>query len=389
MGDQEAEEVEIIEVPKEEHYEYEDFRVCDICCENETNIQCPQFWHDLGRKGTIDYYVCENCCQEALFFNNKYISDGCTGDCNTGRPENFFKEKLKELAVKYTLTESTKNKENFLNKHNTILFGNCSLTRDSLPSFIAENQLKEPAAIYSGEYATFIKTHSKEIKVYDIEWIQEVKNLFKEMREKWEEVTLYSFKNMLLIRGYFNFALIQESKNTKDMLERETPVFLDSILNGIEFFNIHLQKPLNISFEGLTPDDFELFCVDLLKSMSFKNVKRIGGTSGDEGIDILATEEIKTFDGVEDRTWSVQCKKVSTNLNFDDIGKEAIRASAHKVYGLLYILTSDFTSPTKRQIPAYNENPKTSIKIAYFNRHQIENFLLQKPELLKKWSSKI
>jgi hypothetical protein len=373
----------------EEHDESEDFRECDICNENYTKIQCPQFWYDLEEKGTIDYYVCVNCCEEALFFENEYVSDGCTGDCNTGRPEKFFKEKLKELAVKYNLTESTQNKENFLNKPKTILFGNCALTRDSFPDFITAKQLKIPAAIYNGEYATFIKTHSKEIKVYDIEWIQEVKNLFKEMREKWEEVRLYSYKDTLLIRGYFNFALIQESKNTKDMLERETPVFQDSILNGIEFFNIHLQKPINISFERLTPDDFELFCVDLLNSMSFKNVKRIGGTSGDEGIDILATEEIKTFDGVEDRTWSVQCKKVSTNLNFDDIGKEQIRASAHKVYGLLYILTSDFTSATKRQIPAYNENPKTSVKIAYFNRHQIENFLLQKPELLTKWISKI
>ncbi len=374
----------------EEHDELADYRDCDICGNHHTKIRCPQYGEDTGDKGPIYYYVCKNCCEESLFFDIEYISDGCTGDCNTGRPEKFFKKKLKELAVEYNLTESTKNKENFLNKHKTILFGNCSITKDSFPDFIVANQLKIPAAIYSGEYATFIKTHSEEIKVYDIEWIQEVKNLFKEMREKWEEVMLYSYKDTLLIRGYFNFALIQESKNTKDMLERETPVFQNSILNGIEFFNIYLQKPINISFERLTPDDFELFCVDLLKSMSsFKNVKRIGGTSGDEGIDILATEEIKTFDGVEDRTWSVQCKKVSTNLNFDDIGKEQIRASAHNVYGLLYILTSDFTSATKRQISAYNENPRTSIKIAYFNRHQIENFLLQKPELLTKWISKI
>jgi hypothetical protein len=373
----------------EYHDESEDYRECDICGENDTKIQCPQCWYDLEEKGTIEKYVCENCCKEILFSDNEYLSDGCIGDCNTGRPEEFFKERLKELAAKNKLNESTKYNGNFFNTSKTVLFGNCTITKNSYPPFIDENVLKIPVAIYSGEYATFIKTDSEEIKAYDIEWIQEVKNLFKEMKEKWEEVEFYSHKDTLLIRGYFNFALIQESNNIKDLLERETPVFENSILNGIEFFNIHLQKPINISFERLTPDDFELFSVDLLKSLSFKNIKRIGGTSGDDGIDIFATEEIKTFDGVEDRTWQVQCKRISDNLNFDDVAKEQLRACAHGVYGLLYILSSDFTSPTKRQIKDYNEDTKNPIQIKYFNRYDIENFLLQKSELLKKWIYKI
>lgn len=246
MGDQEFElvkEDEVIE-EAEEHDDSEDYRECEICGDNYTKIRCPQIWHDLGKKGTIAYYVCDNCCIDNLFFENKYISDGCTGDCNTGRPEKFFKEKLKEWATENDLIGSTKYKGNFLNKDKTILFGNCGLTKDSYPDFIDARELKIPEAIYSGEYATFIKIHFEEIKVFDIEWILEAKDFFKEMREKWEEVTLYSHRDTLLIRGYFNFALIQESNNSKDMLERETPVFHNSILNGIEFFNIHLQKPI-------------------------------------------------------------------------------------------------------------------------------------------------
>ena len=376
----------------EEHDELADCRDCEICYKNYAKIRCPQNWHDLGKKGTVDYYICEYCCKEILFFENEYISDGCGGDCNTDIPEHFFKEMLKEVASKNDLNESTKYKGNFLNKSNTILFGNCTISKNSYPSFIDIDELKIPATIYSGDYATFIKTHSEEIKVYDIKWIQEVKILFKEMKEKWDEVEFYSHKDLLVIRGQYNFALIQELKNTKNLLERETPVFQNSILNGMEFFKIHLQKPINISFERLSPDDFELFCEDLLKSMSFKNIKRIGGTSGDEGIDILATEEIKTFDGIEDRTWSVQCKKVSANLNMGDVGKEQLRAKAHSVYGLyglLYILTSDLTSSTKRQIITYNMDLTNSIKINYFNKNDIENYLFQNPKLLRKWITKI
>jgi hypothetical protein len=153
----------------EEHDELGDYRDCDICGKNYTKIQCPQCWDDLGDKGTVDYYVCENCCEEILFFDNEYISDGCIGDCNTGRPEKFFKEKLKELAAKNKLNESAKYNGNFLNKSKTVLFGNCTITKNSYPSFIDSDELKIPIAIYPGEYATFIKTHSEEIKVYDIE----------------------------------------------------------------------------------------------------------------------------------------------------------------------------------------------------------------------------
>lgn len=377
----------------DEYDEWEKYRTCEICFkESETTIRCPQLWDDLGDKGTRDKYICENCCKDYLFWDCEYISDGCGGDCGTDIPKKFFENRLKEIASQEGLIESKKNKGIFSNKCKTILFGNCTIYRNSYPSFIEEDKLEEISAIYFGEYATFIKKQSGEIKVYNTEWIQEVKKLFLEMKERWPEgnpYSFYSYKGLFLIQGSFTWALVQYTENTNDLLDRESPNFQNLLLNGIEFFNIHLQRPLHISFERMTPDDFELFCVDLLKSESFKNVTRIGGTSGDDGMDILATEELNTFDGVEDRKWQVQCKNISTNLNFDDIAKEHMRACANNVDGLLYIVSTDLTSPTKRKIADYNVNPKNQIQIRYYNKNKIESILLRKPELLKKWVCKI
>lgn len=233
----------------EEHDESEDYRECEVCDTNVTKIRCFQLQHDLGDKGTLEYFICEDCCEDYLFWDNEYLEDGCMGDCDADTPKIFFENRLKEMSSKLDLKESDKHKGNFLNKSKTVIFGNCTIYKDSYPSFIETNKLIIPSAIFPGEYATFVKNQSGKIKTYDIELIQEVKKLFSEMKENWAEATFYSYDNLLLIRGYYNWALVANTKKTDYLLERESSNF-QTLLNNAKQFEFETKTVVFV--EGFT-----------------------------------------------------------------------------------------------------------------------------------------
>lgn len=115
--------------------------------------------------------------------------------------------------------------------------------------------------------------------------------------------------------GSFNGSVPRKILITRAAYEAKKPI-VSSIIEAAPTFSIDNQ--LEDGFDrcgGIEPDlltidlmegiDFEYWCADLLRKLSFSEVEVTRG-SGDQGVDILATK-----DGVK---YAVQCKCYTSNL---------------------------------------------------------------------------
>ena len=136
-----------------------------------------------------------------------------------------------------------------------------------------------------------------------------------------------------------------------------------------------------VSFDSLSPTDFEEFCFDLLVAAGFTNVDwRKGtpksGSPSDQGRDIVAERAVTDPDGHSyTETWFVECKHYKQAVPPNAIESAAAWASAERPSVLLYIVSGFLSNGAKNWIESYQRNNRPSFRIRTWELPQLRNII--------------
>lgn len=137
----------------------------------------------------------------------------------------------------------------------------------------------------------------------------------------------------------------------------------------------------SISFENLSPTDFEEFCFDLMKEIGFVNVDWRKGTPkdaspSDRGRDIVAQLERKDVDGhVYYDTWFVDCKHYKTGVPPDALQGLMSWAQVERPAVALVIASGFLSNGSKDWIESYLSNNKPPFRLRHWERPQLGTML--------------
>lgn len=149
---------------------------------------------------------------------------------------------------------------------------------------------------------------------------------------------------------YSVILLMQESAHMSDII---TAIILMLMVNYF-VWNRFKNKFRKVNYDSLTGEEFEDFCVSLLKANGFYNVSKTK-SSGDHGIDVLATKNGKRY--------AIQCKRYSNN-----IGNKAVQEaySGKDIYGsdVAVVMTNQYF--TKQAI-----NDARKLNVQLWDRNEL------------------
>lgn len=136
-----------------------------------------------------------------------------------------------------------------------------------------------------------------------------------------------------------------------------------------------------VSFEGLSPTDFEEFCFDLLSETGFVNVDWRKGTPkdaspADRGRDIVAELQRTDVDGHEyAETWFVDCKHFERGVPPEALQGTVAWAQAERPAVVLYIASGYFTNGAKDWMAEYERNTRPPFRIRTWEMPQLRRLL--------------
>jgi len=136
-----------------------------------------------------------------------------------------------------------------------------------------------------------------------------------------------------------------------------------------------------MNLDHLSSVDFEEFTYDLLNSLGFVNVdwrkgSGKGGTSPDQGRDIVAELHQRDIDGAEHmETWFVQCKHYERGVPPDVLMPAVTWASAERPDVLLFVVSNSLSNPAKNCLDDYVHNNRPPFRIKVWERKDLERFL--------------
>ncbi|WP_214071847.1 restriction endonuclease [Mucilaginibacter sp. dw_454] len=145
-----------------------------------------------------------------------------------------------------------------------------------------------------------------------------------------------------------------------------------------------------MNFKKLSPEDFEFLVEDILKLKGFTITSR-PGRGPDQSRDMIA-ERLYTSDmkiSVRE-VWLVQCKhlaggKKNRSVLESDIPNFVTKASQHKANRYLLATTTVVSETVKDLFNATNDNERSGLKCAFFNQHDLKDFIRLYPDLYEKY----
>ena len=146
-----------------------------------------------------------------------------------------------------------------------------------------------------------------------------------------------------------------------------------------------------ISFNHLTPTEFEEFCFDLLHNLGFLNVDWRKGTGfnaspSDKGRDIVFQEERIDIDKTKYfEKWFADCKHYTKGLPPDSLRNLLAWAEAERPDGVIFIVSNFLSNPAKDYLEAYRRNNNPPFKIKVWERPILERLSRKKISLLRKY----
>lgn len=152
-----------------------------------------------------------------------------------------------------------------------------------------------------------------------------------------------------------------------------------------------MSKRLSISFDKLSPSEFEQFCYDLLLSLGFKNLNWRKGTGhdaspSDQGRDIECQYTHKLPDGaLETQTWFVECKHYKEGVPPPAFQAALSWAQAKQPDKLLFIVSNFLSNPAKECLDQYQSNNKPKFSIIVWERPKLEEICASQSQLLVKY----
>ena len=148
----------------------------------------------------------------------------------------------------------------------------------------------------------------------------------------------------------------------------------------------------SISFDNLSPIEFEEFCFDLLQKLSFFNIDWRKGTGlktspSDRGRDIVFQREYPDIDGTRYfETWFVECKHHKKGLPPEELQNLLSWANAERPDGVIIIVSNFLSNPAKDYLENYRKNNKPAYKIKYWEQPTLEKLVKNKISLLRKYN---
>lgn len=136
-----------------------------------------------------------------------------------------------------------------------------------------------------------------------------------------------------------------------------------------------------ISFEGLSPTDFEAFCFDLVAAAGLTNVDWRKGTPlasspADQGRDIVAERVQSDVDGhTYNEVWFIDCKHYERGVPPDALANAVAWAEPERPSVLLFMVSGYLTNGAKTWIDSYVRNNNPRFRIRVWELPQLRNLI--------------
>lgn len=149
-----------------------------------------------------------------------------------------------------------------------------------------------------------------------------------------------------------------------------------------------MSKRLSISFDKLSPCEFEKLCYDLLLALGFKNLNWRKGTGyaaspSDQGRDIECQYTHKRPDGEpETQTWFVECKHYKKGVPPKVLEAALSWAHAKQPHKLLFVVSNFLSNQAKEYLDQYRINNKPKFEINVWERPKLEQIIASQSQLL-------
>jgi hypothetical protein len=146
-----------------------------------------------------------------------------------------------------------------------------------------------------------------------------------------------------------------------------------------------------LTFDHLSPSEFEEFTYDLLGLLGFANLSwRKGsgrpGTSADQGRDIKADLHRHDFDKTEHfEKYFIQCKHFKEGVPPTKLEDALAWSFAERPSVLLFVISNFLSNPAKNWLEAYERNNHPPFRIKVWERKDLEGLLASNPSLIRKY----
>ena len=137
----------------------------------------------------------------------------------------------------------------------------------------------------------------------------------------------------------------------------------------------------SLSFEGLSPTDFEEFCFDLMSAVGFVNLDWRKGTPlpaspSDSGRDIVAQREHSDVDGYTyAETWFVDCKHYRRGVPPEAMQGALAWAQAERPSVVLFVASGYLTNGAKDWLAAYERENRPAFRLRVWEMPQLRNMV--------------
>ena len=148
----------------------------------------------------------------------------------------------------------------------------------------------------------------------------------------------------------------------------------------------------SISFDSLSPTEFEEFCFDLLQKLGFFNIDWRKGTGlktspADRGRDIVFQKEYQDIDGARYfETWFAECKHYTKGLPPEELQNLLSWANAERPDGVIIIVSNFLSNSAKDYLENYRNNNKLAYKIKCWERPTLDKLVKNKISLIRKYN---
>lgn len=148
---------------------------------------------------------------------------------------------------------------------------------------------------------------------------------------------------------------------------------------------------MKFSFDILSDTEFEGFCFDLLKSLSFVNLSWRKGTGlssspSDQGRDIEGELLRKDVDGSEHHErWFIECKHYLKGVPPEKIQGAIAWANAMRPNVLLLVASNFFSNPAKAYLEHYARENRPPYRIKLWELKDLENLTAGKIDIRRKY----
>ncbi|MDQ5936534.1 MAG: hypothetical protein QG574_3870 [Cyanobacteriota bacterium erpe_2018_sw_21hr_WHONDRS-SW48-000092_B_bin.40] len=146
-----------------------------------------------------------------------------------------------------------------------------------------------------------------------------------------------------------------------------------------------------ISFEHLSPTDFEEFCYDLLKCIGFVNLNWRKGTGkaaspADSGRDIEAQLLKTDIDKTQHfERWFADCKHYEKGVPATELDNLFAWAAAERPNVTLVIASGFLSNAAKDHLQRYTDNNRPVFQIKVWEAPQLTDFIQEHKELIEKY----